>query len=159
MAAEALRWTDCERTGEHAADGWRADRHLTGDQRALSRTARAVGRAPSAGRPAAAPLTDAPLLALFGLPPALAEPVTLIAEILGWRVVTRACGGSIPAQLCIAMLPANTGEASPILAWSSNNILNELISHEALSIMEQPLCVFRLEALLQRLGRPEWAAG
>jgi len=153
MAAEALSWTDSERTGTSLPDGQHAVRCLAEGRRVhaanAADAARRAGLAQGDGQ-----MAVAPLLALFGLPPALAEPVGLLADTLGWRVMSRACGGSVSAQLCIAMLPANPGETSPLFAWSTDNILNELISREALSILEQPLCVFRLETLLQRLGRP-----
>jgi hypothetical protein len=98
----------------------------------------------------------APLLALYGLPPALSEPVVMLAEILGWQVAVRGFGPSLPAQLCLALAPAAANEppdALPLLAWSPDNILNELISAQGLSIMEQPPCVNRLETLLQATGR------
>ncbi len=103
-------------------------------------------QAAPAGPPVSA---DAPLLALYGLPTQVAEPVMLLAGLLGWRVAQRACGGSVAARLCMAMLPAGPGDAPPLMAWSTDNNLNEHISAAALSIMEQPLCVSRLELLLQ----------
>lgn len=136
MAAEALRWLDGVWTG-----------------------ALPVGRLPAGQRAhwqvrGAALAADAPVLALYGLPPPLAEPIGLLAEILGWRVVVRLCGGALPARLCLAMLPARTpAEPAPILAWSTDNILNELISGQAMSILEQPLSISRLELLLQHSGR------
>lgn len=96
-------------------------------------------------------------LALFGLPPATAEPVTMLAEILGWQVISFPAGPAVcpPARLCLAMLPAGTDEHPPILApivaWSPELNLNELISQAGLSIMDQPLCITRVEQMLEAL--------
>ena len=92
-------------------------------------------------------------LVLFGLPPVLAEPVTMLAEILGWQVenfpsVQALCP---PARLCLALLPAGAGERGPIAAWSPELNLNELISQAGLSIMDQPLCITRVEQMLETL--------
>jgi len=91
-------------------------------------------------------------LALFGLPPALAEPVAMIADILGWAVAVRPPGPAMlpPADLCLAMLPADAGAPMPpITVWSPNKNLNEHISRSGLSILEQPPCIQHLEQLLQ----------
>jgi hypothetical protein len=159
MAAEALRWLDGAWSGDlaigHLNDGQRAEWHLEDVAAAASHAASSAARRnhQAAMRPAPVP-PDAPLLALYGLPPAVAEPITLLAEILGWRVAARLCGGALKARLCLAMLPARSAtETASILAWSTDNILNEHISRQALSIMEQPLSVSRLELLLQETGR------
>ncbi len=93
-------------------------------------------------------------LALFGLPPGLAEPVTMLAEILGWQVESFPSGQSVcpPVQLCLAMLPAGAGERGPIVAWSPELNLNELISRAGLSIMDQPLCITRVEQMLEAIA-------
>ena len=98
-----------------------------------------------------------PVLALYGLPSDLAEPVVLLAEILGWQVIMREDGAVVPARLCLAMLPATPGQAAPayfppLVAWSPDNNLNELISRQSLSILDQPACIDRLEQLLQQLA-------
>jgi hypothetical protein len=92
-------------------------------------------------------------LVLFGLPPVLAEPVTMLAEILGWQVESFPSGLAVcpPARLCLAMLPASPGERGPIAAWSPELNLNELISQVGLSIMDQPLCITRVEQMLETL--------
>jgi hypothetical protein len=98
--------------------------------------------------------TSAPQrLALFGLPPALAEPVTMLAEILGWQVVGLPPGPAMcpPARLCLAMVPAGDSERPPIVAWSPELNLNELICRAGLSIMDQPICISRVEQMLQAL--------
>lgn len=89
-------------------------------------------------------------LALFGLPPVLAEPVMMLAEILGWQVESFLSGQAVcpPARLCLALLPAGAGERGPVAAWSPELNLNELISQAGLSIMDQPLCITRVEQLL-----------
>lgn len=92
------------------------------------------------------------LLALFGLPPALAEPVTMLADILGWQVAQLPPGPAMmpPASLCLAMLPAEPGAPlPPIAVWSPETILNEHIFQLGLSILEQPPCIQHLEQLLQ----------
>ena len=93
-------------------------------------------------------------LALFGLPPVLAEPVTMLAEILGWQVESFPSGQAVcpPARLCLALLPAGAGEGGPVAAWSPELNLNELISHAGLSIMDQPLCITRVEQMLETLA-------
>jgi hypothetical protein len=93
-------------------------------------------------------------LVLFGLPPVLAEPVTMLAEILGWQVESFPSGLAVcpPARLCLAMLPASPGERGPIAAWSPELNLNELISQAGLSIMDQPLCITRVEQMLETLA-------
>ncbi|WP_156257013.1 hypothetical protein, partial [Sandarakinorhabdus oryzae] len=50
----------------------------------------------------------APRLALFGLPADVAEPVTLLAEILGWQVLPLPPGPALPppTRACLAMVPA-----------------------------------------------------
>ncbi|WP_439547566.1 hypothetical protein [Sandarakinorhabdus sp.] len=91
-------------------------------------------------------------LALCGLPAALAEPVAMIADILGWDVVTLPPGPAMrpPADLCLAMVPVDaTAPLPPIAVWSPNKNLNEHISHLGLSILEQPPCIQQLERLLQ----------
>ena len=91
-------------------------------------------------------------LALFGLPPALAEPVAMIADILGWAVFEAPPGPAMvpPADLCLAMLPADAGAPlPPIAVWSPDKNLNEHISSHGLSILEQPPCIQHLEQLLQ----------
>jgi hypothetical protein len=108
-----------------------------------------------------------PKLALYGLPPAVAEPVQLVAEILGWQVLAPApalslAGAPAPdARLCLALLPAGEGDAlaahphapPPLLVWSPDNILNELICREGLSVMDQPPCITRVDQLLQTANR------
>jgi len=93
-------------------------------------------------------------LALFGLPPVLAEPVTMLAEILGWQVESLPSGQAVcpPARLCLALLPGNAGKRGPIVAWSPELNLNELISRAGLSIMDQPLCITRVEQMLETLA-------
>jgi hypothetical protein len=91
-------------------------------------------------------------LALFGLPPALVEPVAMLAEILGWVVFEAPPGPAMlpPADLCLAMLPADAGAPlPPIAVWSVDKHLNEHISSHGLSILEQPPCIQHLEQLLQ----------
>jgi hypothetical protein len=110
------------------------------------------GRAvPNTGAVAAA--VRGPLrLVLFGLPPAMAEPVAMIADILGWDVVALPPGPAMlpPADLCLAMLPADDGAPlPPIAVWSPNKNLNEHISRAGLSILEQPPCIQHVEQLLQ----------
>lgn len=91
-------------------------------------------------------------LVLFGLPPALAEPVTMIADILGWQVANLPPGPAMmpPADLCLAMLPEESGAPPPPIAvWSPERNLNEHIFRLGLSILEQPPCIQHLEQLLQ----------
>lgn len=93
-------------------------------------------------------------LALFGLPPAVAEPVTMLAEILGWQVLHYAAGPAMrpPARACLAMLPACAVSAlPPLVLWSPERYLNEHISQVGMSIMDQPLCVTRVEQMLEAL--------
>lgn len=124
------------------------------------------GSGSTASRIAAARSRRAPLVALFGLPPDLAEPVALMASILGWHVLTldtQAAGWPAPpagTRLCLAWLPNGVTGSPPesrflprLWAWSPDNILNEHISAEGLSILEQPLCIHRLERLLEMAGR------
>lgn len=102
----------------------------------------------AAGLPASRPHR----LVLFGLPPQIAEPAAMIADILGWQVVSLPLGPAMlpPADLCLAMLPADTAaQASPIAVWSPDKNLNELIMRLGLSILEQPPCIQHLEQLLQ----------
>lgn len=109
---------------------------------------RSEGQPAVAGRAAPAPHR----LVLFGLPPAIAEPVTMIADILGWQVAMLPAGPAMlpPADLCLAMLPAETGAPPPpIAAWSPDKNLNEHIFRLGLSILEQPPCIQHLEQLLQ----------
>lgn len=90
-------------------------------------------------------------LALIGLPPALIEPVTMLAEIMGWDVVTLA-GGPVmrpPVRLCLAVLPGTQDDPSPLAAWSPDTNLNEHISRLGLSRLDHPPCLTRLELLLQ----------
>ncbi|WP_164157093.1 hypothetical protein [Sandarakinorhabdus rubra] len=112
----------------------------------------------------------APVLAMHGVSPAEAEPLLLLAEILGWQVRACAPGHAMPARLCLAPLPNAPGEAAAIgsagpslFAWSPENNLNELINKLDASVLEQPLCIQRLEQLLQILGhhseRSHWAEG
>ncbi len=93
-------------------------------------------------------------LALFGLPPVLAEPLTMLAEILGWQVESYPSGQAVcpPARLCLALLPGSAGERGPVAAWSPELNLNELISQAGLSIMDQPLCITRVEQMLETLA-------
>ena len=94
-------------------------------------------------------------LALFGLPPGVAEPVSILAEILGWQVLLYPPGPAMrpPARACLAMLPAcNAALAPPLLFWSPENNLNEHISRAGMSIMDQPLCITRVEQMLEALG-------
>lgn len=93
-------------------------------------------------------------LALFGVPPALAEPVTLVAEILGWEVVQQPAGPAVrlQARLCMAMQPPTGGSPLPLAVWSPENNLNEHINRAGLAKMDQPLCITRVEQLLQALG-------
>ena len=95
-------------------------------------------------------------LALFGLPPDVAEPVTMLAEILGWEVVSFPSGPAVcpPARLCLAMLPGSpdcSEVRGQIVAWSPDLNLNEHISRAGLSIMDQPLCITRVEQMLETL--------
>jgi hypothetical protein len=90
-------------------------------------------------------------LALIGLPPALIEPVTMLAEIMGWQVLCLA-GGPVmrpPARLCLAVLPGTAEDPSPLAAWSPDTNLNEHISQLGLSRLDHPPCLNRLELLLQ----------
>ena len=110
---------------------------------------------PSAGQAAAVACAPAPRLALLGLPAEVAEPVTLLAEILGWQVLPLPPGPALPppAHACLAMLPACAAVARPALAlWSPDRNLNEHISQAGLSIMDQPLCVSTVEQMLQALA-------
>lgn len=96
-----------------------------------------------------------PVLALFGLPASTAEPVAMLAEILGWQVAALPPGPAPrpAARLCLAMVPADPGmPLPPLAAWSPDIILNEHISAAGLSIMAQPPCMMRLEQLLEALG-------
>jgi hypothetical protein len=104
------------------------------------------GCSPIAGLPAR------PVLALFGVPPDVAEPVVLMASILGWQVEERCFGPAVSDRLCIAVLPPSHGTMSLLVAWSPDTNLNELISREGLSILDQPPCIMRVERLLQQLG-------
>ena len=95
-------------------------------------------------------------LALFGLPPDVAEPVTMLAEILGWEVVSFPSGPAVcpPARLCLAMLPGSpdcSEVRGQIVAWSPDLNLTEHISRAGLSIMDQPLCITRVEQMLETL--------
>lgn len=93
-------------------------------------------------------------LALFGLPPAVAETVTLLAEILGWQVLHFPPGPAMrpPARACLAMLPQCAASTAPPLAlWSPEKNLNEHISQAGLSILDQPLCITRVEQMLEAL--------
>lgn len=98
----------------------------------------------------------APVLALHGVPAALAEPLGLLAGILGWQVHCRAPGLGGTAHLCLAPVPAASGESAEhgpaLMAWSPDNNLNELICRQNASVLEQPPCINRLEQLLQTLG-------
>ncbi len=90
-------------------------------------------------------------LALFGVPPETAEPIIILAELLGWDVASFSPGPAFcpPARLCLAMLPnSHPGETGPVVAWSPNANLNELISRSSMSIMDQPLCIANLETML-----------
>lgn len=109
---------------------------------------------PAGAGNAAAVAASAPhRLALFGLPPAIAEPVAMLAEILGWQVMLFPPGPAVcpPARLCLAMLPAGGDERPPIVAWSPELILNEHISRAGLSILDQPICISRVEQMLEAL--------
>jgi hypothetical protein len=99
-------------------------------------------------------------LALIGLPGVLAEPVTLLAEILGWTVESVTADGMAwpsavplptpPARLCLAMMaPDRRLPAPPILVWSPDSTLNEHISAHGLSKLDQPVRMSRVEQLLQ----------
>lgn len=93
-------------------------------------------------------------LALFGLPPAVAEQVTLLAEILGWHVLHYPAGPAMrpSARACLAMLPACAAiSAPPLVLWSPEKNLNEHISRVGLSILDQPLCITRVEQMLEAL--------
>ena len=98
-------------------------------------------------------------LALIGLPAAVAEPVTMVAEILGWQVLCYPAGPAMPppVRACLAMLPPCADTATPpLVLWSQQSNLNEHISRAGLSIMDQPLCVTRVEQMLQTLGCDTW---
>lgn len=93
-------------------------------------------------------------MALFGLPWTVAEPVTMLAEILGWQVLQFPVGPTMrpPARACLAMLPACAAASSPpLVLWSPEKNLNEHISRAGLSIMDQPLCITRVEQMLEAL--------
>jgi hypothetical protein len=150
VAAAAVALADRRFLSQHGRDGMRAGIGSHG------------GSGSRASRSEAARFTPAPLVALFGLPPDAAEPMALLASILGWHVLaldTQAAGWPAPpaaARLCLAMVPeAMTGSPTPpsLWAWSPDHILNEHISAEGLSILEQPLCIHRLERLLEMAGR------
>ena len=94
-------------------------------------------------------------LAMFGLTALVAEPVAMLAEILGWEVVCFPSGPAVcpPARLCLAMLPeTGAGAPSPVVAWSPDMNLNEHISRSGLSIMDQPLCIANMEKMLLSLS-------
>jgi hypothetical protein len=114
-----------------------------------------VNTAGRAGDKAAAVRRTLPhRLALFGLPAVVAEPVTLLAEILGWQVVQYPAGMATRpgARACLAMLPACSAvQSPPLVLWSPENNLNEHISRSGLSIMDQPLCITRVEQMLEAL--------
>jgi hypothetical protein len=104
----------------------------------------------------------APVLALHGVPAVLAEPIVLLAEILGWQVNCCAPGLIVPARLCMAPLPVAPDEPAgtlpALLAWSPDNNLNEHISRWNASVLAQPICIHRMEQLLQTLGHRGMAA-
>jgi hypothetical protein len=90
-------------------------------------------------------------LALIGLPPAIIEPVTMLAEIMGWQVLCLS-GGPVmrpSARLCLAVLPGAPDDPSPLAAWSPDSNLNEHISRLGLSRLDHPPCLIRLELLLE----------
>ncbi|MBU6165088.1 MAG: hypothetical protein KGQ52_03025 [Alphaproteobacteria bacterium] len=89
-------------------------------------------------------------LALIGVPAALAEPVAMLAEIMGWQVIRLPAGPVMrpAARLCLAMLPGPAGDFAPLAAWSPDAKLNEHISAAGLSIMDHPPCLSGLELLL-----------
>jgi hypothetical protein len=109
---------------------------------------------PLATRPDPAFGTDAGgdrlCLALIGLPAGLAEPIAMLAEIIGWHILLLPPGPVMrpPAQLCLAMLPAGPAGYAPLAAWSPDPKLNELISGLGLSKLDHPPCLSRLELLL-----------
>jgi hypothetical protein len=89
-------------------------------------------------------------LALIGLPAGLAEPIALLAEIIGWHILLLPPGPVMrpPARLCLAMLPAGPAGYAPLAAWSPDAKLNELISGLGLSKLDHPPCLSHLELLL-----------
>lgn len=104
-----------------------------------------------------------PRLLLIGLAPDLAEPVTLLADLLGWRVAALPAGPvmRLPADLCMAMLPHETSSdpgtacaatRPPLAVWSPNSNLNEHIFQSGRAIMAQPPCIHDLEQLLLTCG-------
>jgi hypothetical protein len=105
----------------------------------------------------------APVLALHGVPAAAAEPIVLMAEILGWQVRCCAPGIAVPAHLCIAPLPAAPAEPADdlpaLLLWSPQNNLNEHISANNASVLEQPICIHHVEQMLQALGHHATGTG
>ena len=132
----------CDRTGDGLGSGPR------------SGPACGPGRALRLGGGEVADPRAPPRLALFGLPSVVAEPVTMLAEILGWQVLHYPPGPAMrpPVQACMAMLPACSAvEVPPLVLWSPQSNLNEHISLAGLSIMDQPLCVTIMEQMLETL--------
>jgi len=111
------------------------------------------GRADRSGRHAH---RRVPILSLHGVPAGMAEPIVLMAEILGWQVRCCPAGLLVPAHLCLAPLPdqpgATSASAPALAAWSTDNNLNELISRQNASVLVQPICIHQVEQLLQTLG-------
>lgn len=114
---------------------------------------------PSPERPAdAASLAGGPLpprrIALFGLSAETGESVGMLAELLGWEVISFPPGPMMcpPARLCLATLPSSAQETSQLVAWSPNTNLNEHISRCGLSIMDQPPCIAIMETMLLSLS-------
>lgn len=99
---------------------------------------------------------DGLVLALIGLPADVAEPVRMLAEILGWRVLQLPAApvASPAARLCIAMLPADESRP-PWAVWSADNSLNEHICGNGLSILDYPPCLTLLESLLSAAEFPQ----
>lgn len=108
--------------------------------------------ATDATHPHLATRADRPVLALIGLPGDVAEPVIMLAEILGWQttLLPAAPVASPAALLRIAMLPGGD-ERPPWAVWSPDHILNEHISGSGLSILDHPPCLNTLEALLSKM--------
>ena len=79
----------------------------------------------------------------------------MLAEILGWQVLHYPEGPAMrpPARACLAMLPACAGiKAPPLVLWSPERNLNEHISRLGLSILDQPLCITKVEQMLETLA-------
>lgn len=130
----------------------------------MSGRTQGAGWTTGTGWPRGRGATGAPLLALHGLAgtaaETAAEPLVLIAQILGWQVRAAPPGVTAAAQLCLAPLPLAPGEQDrgTLLAWSPDSNLNEHVSRLNVSVLDQPICIHRVEQLLQALAQQRQAA-